>query len=241
MKWANNCPLQSIKNHIHVYKTWKNSISKRAIIRFDHGLPCRVKNMALGLQLRQKHRPSVSVFVYWVPRAIFFTRHGRPWSNPTINNWRYNHNTNGYKPRLWWGTLDIQMPHNQCQSTCYGQGSQPGRANAASYRWPTRRSGWPKQGQGSWRVFFVALGKSPPNPHHPCFAMPDSKNRMTYSTNSWWSVDIESMNFNQIIMQGPEYVFWMIIKIYIIEIFNIYLPYEVCWVTCFLEGTKCPN
>ena len=64
-------------------KHGKKSISKRAIIGFDHGLPCRVKNMALGPQLRQKPRPSASVFVYWVPRAMFFTRHGRPWSNPT--------------------------------------------------------------------------------------------------------------------------------------------------------------
>ena len=31
--------------------------------------------MALGPQLRQKPRPSASVFVYWVPRATFFT-HG---------------------------------------------------------------------------------------------------------------------------------------------------------------------
>ena len=61
----------------------KKSISECAIIGFDHGLPCRVKNMALGPQLRQKPRPSASVFVYWVPRAMFFTRHGRPWSNPT--------------------------------------------------------------------------------------------------------------------------------------------------------------
>ena len=61
------------------------SISERAIIGFDHGLPCCVKNMALGPQLRQKPRPSASVFVYWVPRAMFFTRHGRPWSNPTIH------------------------------------------------------------------------------------------------------------------------------------------------------------
>ena len=42
------------------------------------------KNMALGPQLRQKPRPSASVFVYWVHRAMFFTRHGRPWSNPTL-------------------------------------------------------------------------------------------------------------------------------------------------------------
>ena len=62
----------------------KKSINERAIIGFDHGLPCRVKNMALGTQLRQKPRPSASVFVYWVPRAMFFTRHGRPWSNPTV-------------------------------------------------------------------------------------------------------------------------------------------------------------
>ena len=32
----------------------KKSISERAIIGFDHGLPCRVKNIALGPQLRQK-------------------------------------------------------------------------------------------------------------------------------------------------------------------------------------------
>ena len=46
------------------------------VVGFDHGIPCCVKNMARGTQLRQ--------FVYWVPRAMFFTRHGRPWSNPII-------------------------------------------------------------------------------------------------------------------------------------------------------------
>ena len=53
----------------------------------------------------------------------------------------------------------------------------------------------------------------------PCNARP--KNLMTYSTYSWWSIDIESMNFNQIIMQGPEYVYWIIIKIYARVIWNI--------------------
>ena len=52
-------------------KQRKKSISERAIIGFDHGLPCRVKNMALGPQIRQKPRPSASLFVYWVPRAMF--------------------------------------------------------------------------------------------------------------------------------------------------------------------------
>ena len=75
--WATNCPF------LFLWTKWKKSISERAIIGFDHGLPCPVKNMALGPQLRQKPRPSASVFVYWVPRAMFFTRHGRPRSNPT--------------------------------------------------------------------------------------------------------------------------------------------------------------
>ena len=45
----------------------KKSISERAIIGFDHGL-------------------QAEVFVYWVPRAMFFTRHGRPWSTPTTKH-----------------------------------------------------------------------------------------------------------------------------------------------------------
>ena len=72
-------------------KHGKKSISKSAIIGFDHGLPCRVKNMALGPQLQQKPRPSAPVFVYWVPRAMFFTQHGRPWSNPAISPMDYVH------------------------------------------------------------------------------------------------------------------------------------------------------
>ena len=70
----------------------KKIISECAIIGFDHGLPCRVKNMALWPQLRLKPRPSASVFVYWVPRAMFFTRHGRPWSNPTTQHNNCNDN-----------------------------------------------------------------------------------------------------------------------------------------------------
>ena len=56
-------------------------ISERAKIGFDHGLPCRVKNMTLWASVTTKS--SASVFLYWVHRAKFFTRHGRPWSNPT--------------------------------------------------------------------------------------------------------------------------------------------------------------
>ena len=43
-----------------------------AIIGFDHGLSCNVKNMALGPQLRQKPRPTASVFVYLSPSGHVF-------------------------------------------------------------------------------------------------------------------------------------------------------------------------
>ena len=43
-----------------------------AIIGFNHGLPCYVKNMALGPQLRQKPRPTASVFVYLSPSGHVF-------------------------------------------------------------------------------------------------------------------------------------------------------------------------
>ena len=43
-----------------------------AIIGFNNGLPCYVKNMALGPQSRQKPRPTASVFVYLRPSGHVF-------------------------------------------------------------------------------------------------------------------------------------------------------------------------
>ena len=43
-----------------------------AIKGFNHGLPCYVKNMALGPQSRQKPRPTASVFVYLSPSGHVF-------------------------------------------------------------------------------------------------------------------------------------------------------------------------
>ena len=43
-----------------------------AIIGFNHGLPCYVKNMALGPQSRQKPWPTASVFVYLSPSDHVF-------------------------------------------------------------------------------------------------------------------------------------------------------------------------
>ena len=42
------------------------------IIGFNHGLPCYVKNVALGPQSRQKPRPAASVFVYLSPSGHVF-------------------------------------------------------------------------------------------------------------------------------------------------------------------------
>ena len=43
-----------------------------AIIGFNHGSPCYVKNMALGPQSQQKPRPTASVFVYLSPSGHVF-------------------------------------------------------------------------------------------------------------------------------------------------------------------------
>ena len=45
------------------------------------------KTWPSGLSYDKNLGPSASVFVYWVPWAMFFTRHGRPWSNPTTNHY----------------------------------------------------------------------------------------------------------------------------------------------------------
>ena len=56
-----------------------------------HGLYCRIWSWSPvpcekhgPRDSVDKNRGPASVFVYWVPRAMFFTRHGRPWSNPII-------------------------------------------------------------------------------------------------------------------------------------------------------------
>ena len=73
--WATNCPFKSTKIKVSVNKM-KKKINQWACynrIWSWSPMPC------------EKHGPRASVFVYWVPRAMFFTRHGRPWSNPTLN------------------------------------------------------------------------------------------------------------------------------------------------------------
>ena len=54
------------------------------VVGFDHGLPCRVKNMARGTQQTKTEAEGRGFCRNWGPRAMFFTRHGRPWSNPII-------------------------------------------------------------------------------------------------------------------------------------------------------------
>ena len=46
-------------------------------------IPVKAQGSIAGCVVGFDHG-SASVFAYWVPRAIFFTRHRRPWSNPII-------------------------------------------------------------------------------------------------------------------------------------------------------------
>ena len=72
--WADHCTV------ILTFPTFlweKNGLNRKrghAIIGFNHGLPCYVKNMALGPQFLST----------WVPGAMFLTKHGKPWSKPLI-------------------------------------------------------------------------------------------------------------------------------------------------------------
>ena len=53
-------------------------------VGFDHGLLCRVKNMARGTQYTKTEADGQGFGRNWCPRAMVFTRHGRPRSNPII-------------------------------------------------------------------------------------------------------------------------------------------------------------
>ena len=67
-------PLHPNSNISYVFMEKDDLNRKRghAIIGFNHGLPCYVKNMALGAQSRQKPRPTASVFVYLSPLGHVF-------------------------------------------------------------------------------------------------------------------------------------------------------------------------
>ena len=67
-------PLHSNSNISYIF-IGKNGLNRKrghAIIGFNHGLQCYVKNMALGPQSRQKPRPTASVFVYLSPSGHVF-------------------------------------------------------------------------------------------------------------------------------------------------------------------------
>ena len=67
-------PLHPNSNISYIFME-KNCLNRKrghAIIGFNHGLPCYVKNMALGPQLRQKPRPTASFLVYLSPSGHVF-------------------------------------------------------------------------------------------------------------------------------------------------------------------------
>ena len=75
-----------ISKHINSYsceKTWKKINQQACYNRIWSWSPMPCEKHGPWASVTTKPRPSASVFVYWVPRATFFTRHGRPWSNPT--------------------------------------------------------------------------------------------------------------------------------------------------------------
>ena len=59
-------------SYISMEKYGLNHKRGHALIGFDNGLPCYVKNMALGSQSRQKPRPTASVVVYLIPSGHVF-------------------------------------------------------------------------------------------------------------------------------------------------------------------------
>ena len=64
-------PLHSNSNISYIFMGQNGLNHKKwhAIIGFNHGLPCYVKNMALGPQSRKKTWPTASVFVQLIPPA----------------------------------------------------------------------------------------------------------------------------------------------------------------------------
>ena len=59
-------------SYVFMGKDYLNRKRGHAIIGFNHGLSCYVKNLALRPQSRQKPRPTASVFVYLSPEGHVF-------------------------------------------------------------------------------------------------------------------------------------------------------------------------
>ena len=53
-------------------------------VGFDHGIPCRVKKHGPRDSVDKAATEGRGFCRNWGPRAMFFTRHGRPWSNPIL-------------------------------------------------------------------------------------------------------------------------------------------------------------
>ena len=70
--WSWPLHLNSNISYVFMEKDGLNCKRGHAIIGFNHGLPCYVKNMALGPQSRQKPWPTASVFVYLSPSGHVF-------------------------------------------------------------------------------------------------------------------------------------------------------------------------
>ena len=84
--YAANLVARSRYYHCHWILSWSMIVATNLVcyVGFHHGLPCHVKNMARGTQKTKNDAEGWGFCHYRDPRPMFFTRHGRPWSNPII-------------------------------------------------------------------------------------------------------------------------------------------------------------
>ena len=75
----------------------------------------------------------------WPQLQNLITNTNAPHATPTIHNMQH------------------QCLITQCQSTCYGYGSQPWRANANNHHLTFKTSEWPNQGEGSRKGLCVGI------------------------------------------------------------------------------------
>ena len=109
-----NAPVLLKKNRWNIHRRcFRTAHVTVYIVGFDHGLPCRVENSPRDSVDKNWGRGFCR---YWGPRAMFFTRHGRPWSNPIIARslidfvFHFDHRNLNFSALKW----TICGPHRGC-------------------------------------------------------------------------------------------------------------------------------
>ena len=151
-------PLHPNSNISYAF-TEKDGLNRKrghAIIGFNHGLPCYVKNMAVGPQSRQKPRPTASVFVYLSPSCHVFNI-----------AWQAMIKTYNNSPQCMFSTIRINLRSVHCWWTL----PAPGK--------PTSQT-WRPWGPPVWRPLEPRPGSRPLG----CWGARIGTNRPTEETNN---------------------------------------------------------